>query len=161
MIYRLLLGSLSVYLVASFSGCCGMHHTAACPPATGLSVMQPAAVAAPAATYSAQYGAQYGSRQSVTVGAYDNYFQPATVTIAPGTTVTWANYGRETHTAMANDGRFDSGDIRPGASYSVTFAQPGTYYYHCCHHREMQGTIIVSAGGNAAGGNQGGQMGGY
>src|SRR5688500_4602362 len=69
-----------------------------------------------------QYGgttAHYGgtsapsvASQSVTIGLYDNYFQPATITIAPGTTVRWVNYGRHAHTVTSNDRSWDSGDVQ-------------------------------------------------
>jgi plastocyanin len=167
MIYRIFFAGLSACLVGAFSGCCCMHHTPACPPTTAFSVTQPTSVAvsqpACAAALSTTYTAQYSAAQSVTVGAYDNSFQPATITVSPGTTVQWVSYGRDTHTVTSDDRLWDSGDIRPGSSYAATFAQPGTYYYHCCHHRqEMRGTIIVSPSGAAApAGSHGGQMSGY
>jgi plastocyanin len=167
MIYRLSIGLACIF--GSISGCC-MHQAATCQPVSGVSLMQPMASTAPMSTYSANYGAQAGTTYSaqygtqggaaasVTVSAYDDYFQPATITVAPGTTVRWINYGRHTHTVMSNDGRWNSGDIQPGASYAATFTQPGTYSYHCCHHRpEMQGTVIVSPVGTAPSG----QMSGY
>jgi plastocyanin len=92
---------------------------------------------------------------TATVAAYDNRFEPSTINVQPGTTVRWVNYGHHSHTVTATDGRWDSGDIKPGASYSATFKQPGTYYYYCRHHTQdnMKGTVVVSAsGGSAAGG---------
>jgi plastocyanin len=89
----------------------------------------------------------------VTVGLYDNYFQPRTLNVQPGTTVKWVNYGRHTHTVTANNASWDSGDIAPGESYSATFRQPGTYNYHCHHHTQqrMEGTIVVGRGGEGNG----------
>jgi plastocyanin len=88
---------------------------------------------------------------TVSVAAYDNYFQPNTITVQPGTTVRFVNAGRHTHTVSSNDRRFDSGDLPPGATYTVTFTNPGTFYYFCRHHtrEKMQGTIVV---GGATGG---------
>jgi plastocyanin len=81
---------------------------------------------------------------TVNLGAYDNYFGPATVRIPPGTTVRWTNYGRHRHTVTANAGQFDSGELAPGGSYSVTFHHPGVYYYYCrLHPTEMRGTVVV------------------
>lgn len=80
---------------------------------------------------------------TVTVGAYDNYFEPKTLNVQPGTTVKWVNYGQHEHTVTSNDGRWDSGDIAPGAAYSATFQQPGTYYYYCRHHQGMRSSIVV------------------
>jgi plastocyanin len=77
---------------------------------------------------------------------YDNNFQPKTINVQPGTTVRWTNNGTHNHTVTAKNGSWDSGDIRPGATYSATFQQPGTYYYYCRHHDGMQGTIVVGRG---------------
>lgn len=84
---------------------------------------------------------------TVTVGAYDNRFEPQTINVQPGTTVRWVNYGRHAHTVTADDDSWDSGDIQPGASYSATFSRPGTYYYYCRHHTQarMQGVVVVGA----------------
>jgi plastocyanin len=89
---------------------------------------------------------------AINVGAYDNYFEPRTLNVQPGTTVRWVNYDKHSHTVTANDGRWDSGDIPPGGTYSLTFQQPVTYYY-CRHHTQdrMYGTIVVGAGGGYGG----------
>jgi plastocyanin len=99
---------------------------------------------------------------TISVGAYDNRFEPQTINVQPGTTVRWVNYGRHNHTVTSNDERWDSGDIRPGASYSATFVHPGTYYYYCRHHTQdkMQGTIVVG-GAPASGGYGGSRSPGY
>jgi plastocyanin len=80
---------------------------------------------------------------AASVGVSDNTFRPPTLTVLPGTTVRWVNSGRHTHTVTSDDGRWDSGDIPPGGSYTATFQQPGTYPYHCRHHKGMQGTVVV------------------
>jgi plastocyanin len=90
---------------------------------------------------------------TITIRAYDNYFEPKTIHVQPGTTVRWVNYGKHDHTATSSDERWDSGDIRPRATYSATFRNPGKYSYYCRHHTrdKMQGTIVVgesSASGN-------------
>lgn len=73
-------------------------------------------------------------------------FSPATLTVAPGTTVTVTNKDSVTHTVTATDSAksFDTGDI-PGGS-TVTFKAPataGTYAYICTIHTYMHGTLIV------------------
>src|SRR5262245_55744686 len=77
------------------------------------------------------------------VSAKDDSFDPATLNVQVGTTVRWTNNGKHPHTITSNDGKWDSGDLAPGASYTVTFMTAGTYRYHCKHHKGMEGTIVV------------------
>ncbi len=94
------------------------------------------------------------------VTARDDMFEPATLNIQPGTTVRWVNDGKHPHTVTDRGGKFDSGDIAPGSSYSATFQTPGTYKYHCKHHKGMEGTIVVGQTGSApAAGGVGGAKG--
>jgi len=79
----------------------------------------------------------------VDVGVYDNRFEDATVTVRPGTTVRWRNYGMHKHTVTGPGGQWDSGDLDFGQEYSATFTQPGRYEYYCRHHEGMRGTVIV------------------
>ena len=78
-----------------------------------------------------------------------NYaFHPATLRIAPGTTVTWANQDDDVHTVMnADHGHlFSSKPLNTGQSFSHTFDAPGIYPYLCSVHPFMTGAIIVKAG---------------
>jgi plastocyanin len=68
-------------------------------------------------------------------------FQPATITVAKGATVTWTNQDPVTHTITSTD--FDSGSVEQGKTYSRVFDKAGTYEYHCAIHPSMKGTIIV------------------
>ena len=77
----------------------------------------------------------------------DMKFAPETITIPIGSSVTWHDLDNKTHTATANDDSWDTGDMGPGASHSVTFGKAGTYKYHCKYHTVlgigMTGTVIV------------------
>ena len=75
-------------------------------------------------------------------------FNPATITIAVGTTVTWTNTTGAPHTVTSDDGTsFDSGLNTPisasGGTFSFTFTKAGTFAYHCQIHPFMKATIIV------------------
>ena len=83
-------------------------------------------------------------------------FNPASVTVTAGATVTWTNNDAAPHTATGDGGEFDTGTIASGGSASVTFDTPGTYTYHCTIHPNMTATIIVEAAGGTDGGNSGG-----
>jgi plastocyanin len=80
---------------------------------------------------------------TATVTLADNRFEPATITVAPGTTVRWVNYGSHKHTVTSATGAWDSGDLAPGQVYSATFTKAGTYEYFCRHHKDMRGSIVV------------------
>jgi plastocyanin len=80
----------------------------------------------------------------VSAGIIDFSFQPARLTVRPGTTVAWSNRGQVIHTVTAEDGSFDSGEIDSGQTGSITFSRPGTYRYHCTPHPFMKGEIVVS-----------------
>jgi plastocyanin len=79
------------------------------------------------------------------VWIYDNFFSPATLLVPAGTTVRWINYGFHTHTVTAQSGAWESGPVRRGAEFSLTFTEPGTYRYSCRFHPgQMAGTITVT-----------------
>jgi plastocyanin len=70
-------------------------------------------------------------------------YEPTTLTIPAGTTVTWTNTGNAPHTVTADDGSFDSGNLSGGATFSQAFAKAGTFAYHCTIHSSMTATITV------------------
>jgi len=74
------------------------------------------------------------------------FYSPANYTVKAGTAVTWVNHDGTTHSVTGDTGLFDSGPLPPGASFSYTFTQPGTYHYSCWYHSWMTGTIVVTAG---------------
>src|SRR4051812_15411806 len=87
-------------------------------------------------------GAQQEDLGAVTVSIRDGYFDPADITIAPGTTVTWVNEGNLPHTVTADNGLFGSGVLYPGDTYSVWFGGSGTVTYHCSP--SMTGSVTVA-----------------
>jgi plastocyanin len=87
----------------------------------------------------------------VTVPIRDFFFDPANITVEPGTTVMWVNEGTHPHTVTSDDGQFDSEALMPGDSFMVTFSGSGTLTYHCEIHDFMMGSVTVSdSGGEAA-----------
>lgn len=82
-------------------------------------------------------------------------FSPSTLQVTAGTTVTWKNTTSVVHTVTSgtggnHNGLFDSGNMQPGAEFSFTFSEAGTYPYYCIPHLNsgMTGTIVVIAGTN-------------
>jgi len=83
---------------------------------------------------------------SVAATVVDNRFQPATLSVTVGTTVTWTNAGTNLHTLTSADGLgLESGALQPGQTFSYTFSQPGTYQLICRQHRlnGMAAKVIV------------------
>jgi plastocyanin len=93
----------------------------------------------------------------------DFSFSPSSITIKVGETVRWTNNGPSVHRVVADGGLWDSQGLlppgtttdpygnsssTPGASFSFTFTQAGTYTYHCMNHPpsgypSFTGTVIV------------------
>jgi len=100
-------------------------------------VVSPAGGGAPSA--SAPAG---GSGQAVTIKGFA--FDPASISVTVGTTVTWTNEDGTAHTVTFDSGGVDSGHLATGATYSRTFDAPGTFAYHCAIHPSMTGTVTVT-----------------
>ena len=76
----------------------------------------------------------------------DNFtFNAMTVTVKPGTTVTWTNQDDIPHTVVSKTGVFKSKVLDTGDKFSFTFAKAGQFGYYCSLHPHMTGTIIVKA----------------
>lgn len=88
-------------------------------------------------------------------------YGPETLRIRVGETVTWRNTSDLIHTVTADPEKaidpanvrlpegaevFDSGNMRPGETFSRTFRVPGEYVYFCVPHEAagMVGRIVVS-----------------
>jgi plastocyanin len=69
-------------------------------------------------------------------------FDPKTIEVQAGDTVTWTNEDNFTHTVEV-EGQGDH-QVAPGERVSIEFDEPGTYDYVCTLHRhDMDGTVIV------------------
>ena len=90
----------------------------------------------------------------VTGISIDNFtFNPQSLTVKAGTTVTWTNKDDIPHGIAATNNAFKrSQALDTDDSYSFTFTTPGTYQYFCYVHPHMTGTIVVEAatGSNAS-----------
>ena len=86
---------------------------------------------------------------SASPGCEPECYDPSTVTISAGGTVTFVNSDTAPHTVTSGnatdgpDGVWDSSLIMIDMSYSVTLDNPGTYDYFCMVHPWMQGIVIV------------------
>lgn len=76
----------------------------------------------------------------------DNFtFSPVTITVPPGTTVTWTNRDDIVHTVADAEHPLEtrSPPLDTGEHYSRVFTVPGVYRYFCTLHPMMQGTVVV------------------
>jgi plastocyanin len=93
-----------------------------------------------------------------TVQITDKGFVPDKIEATVGQTVIWQNASTKDHTVTARGKApggpefgqeekdkplFDSGPIKPGATWEHTFAKEGTYEYMCRMDKSMTGTIVV------------------
>jgi plastocyanin len=69
----------------------------------------------------------------VVIEAAEQYFYPAQVNVAPGTTVVWKDV-QGTHDIVADDGSFASAVLFEGGIFSHSFSAPGHYRYICTLH---------------------------
>jgi plastocyanin len=73
-----------------------------------------------------------------------NAFNPSTITVAAGTTITWTNKDGVTHSVTSNTSIFDSGAMNAGGTFPHQFAAAGSYPYHCTFHPFMVATVVVN-----------------
>jgi plastocyanin len=73
----------------------------------------------------------------------DFMFNPNTLTIKAGSSVTWSNKDDEPHSVVSDAGLFRSGAMDTDESFTFKFDKPGTYHFTCSIHPRMVGTIVV------------------
>lgn len=113
----------SVAQLASLSGLQGAAPTAAAPNVTGQA-------------------------DTEIVVMKDFAFVPKDIKVKQGTTVIFVNQDQSKHTVTSDDGKFNSGDILPGKTYSYKFDVVGVFPYYCVFHGDkggvdMAGTVEV------------------
>ena len=110
--------------------------------ACGGGASAPATPSAAASASPASPSVTAAGTAAVTIASFT--FAPASLGIAPGTTVSWANQDDVAHTVAWDDGAAGSGRLSAGGTpYARTFDRPGTYAYHCSIHPSMKGTVVV------------------
>ena len=76
----------------------------------------------------------------------DSCFEPHTITVEPGTAVTWTNHDNVLHTITESEPvpLFD-GWTFPGEEFTFTFDESGTYVYGCTLHPWASGVVVVGS----------------
>ena len=76
-------------------------------------------------------------------------FVPESITVSVGTTIRWTNKDNVDHTVTSGTpgnptGRFDSGNLGAGETFSFTFDTAGIFEYYCkLHPTQMTATVTV------------------
>jgi plastocyanin len=124
--FRWLLALLLLVSLVALTACGGSQPMAS----TSSSAAPASAQAAPVAEAS--------------VRIVDFAFEPATITIKPGTTVVWTNDGPTQHTVANKEGNvWESTILEKGGVYRFRFEKAGEYPYWCTLHPSMLGAVIV------------------
>jgi len=89
-----------------------------------------------------------GTTVKIVNGAWDknqkDYYQPAEITVAKGSSISWTNEDSVVHTVTSKQqGLFDSSIISAGQAWQYEFTEEGEYQYYCIVHPWMEGTVRV------------------
>ncbi|MEP1443402.1 MAG: cupredoxin family copper-binding protein [Hyphomicrobiales bacterium] len=71
-------------------------------------------------------------------------FEPMHISVKQGDTIKWTNEDLAPHTATANEGGWDTGEIVKGDSRSIVATKGMEVDYFCAFHPHMKGTIEVA-----------------
>ena len=91
-----------------------------------------------------------GSGKSISIGMYDDYFTPKTITGKPGSTVTvnLKNNGSREHNFKIDGQKAADADVKPGEDGKATVKIPssGSVQFYCEYHKGlgMVGTVKAS-----------------
>ena len=87
-----------------------------------------------------------GGGEAAEVDIPDITFEPKSLTVKAGATVTWTNSDDIPHTVTKDGGPgpdFDSGNLDPGDTFEQTFDAAGTIDYVCQIHPGQEGSVTV------------------
>jgi plastocyanin len=84
-----------------------------------------------------------GADVTITISGFA--FTPSLASVRVGQRVAWMNADSTTHTATADNGAFDTGNIAPGTtSAPVMMTSATTLTYHCKIHPFMTASLSVT-----------------
>jgi plastocyanin len=85
----------------------------------------------------------FAQADEVTIKIENFTFNPASITVKPGTTVTWINGDDIPHSVVENNKVFKSPPLDTGQKFSMVFNATGEVNYFCGFHNHMTGKIVV------------------
>ena len=92
--------------------------------------------------------ADTGGGKTARVAMKDTKFEPKSLTVAKGTTVTWTNDDSVNHDVTKDAGpgpdfASGNGDLAKGDTFEQTFNTPGKVDYVCTVHPDMKASLTV------------------
>jgi plastocyanin len=89
-----------------------------------------------------------GGAKAAKVSMKNIQFNPKSITVAKGGTVTWTNDDTASHDVSKQSGpgpsfKSGTGNLAKGDTYKQTFKAAGTIKYQCTVHPGMTGTVTV------------------
>lgn len=124
----------------------GTEQSAPATPGDSGTIQYPAAETPTESKPVAQADEADSAQATNEISIVDFTYDPATLTVEKGTTVTWTNKDTVPHTVTSDT--FTSASMNPGQTYSFTFDTVGIFDYHCAFHPNMKGKIVVTAAKN-------------
>jgi plastocyanin len=106
----------------------------------------PQAAAANSQADRSESGSGDANAESITVRIKGMRFEPASITVEPGTTVTWIQEDGAPHTVTGTAGELRSDTLMGGQRFSHTFSEAGSFDYACNFHPMMKGKVVVTDG---------------
>ena len=134
----------AVVLVAApllVAGCTSTSNPSPSPSTATVSATTTAATSNASTSIATSSPSTSAASQTVVIQGFS--FQPASITIQTGASVTWRNDDSVSHQIVSNTNAFGSSVLNAGGSYTHAFDQAGTYPYHCGIHPYMTGTVTV------------------
>ncbi len=141
---KMKLAPVLVLAVVLTSGCVSYQAISETAATQSTATTQPATQQETSTTLAAGATTTIAAAKTVDVEIRNSAFSPKTITINKGDTVRFTNYDSTEHSATSDNGRFDSGLLPKGQSWSKTFNEAGTYNYHCSPHPYMKAAIVVA-----------------
>jgi plastocyanin len=85
-----------------------------------------------------------GALDTASVLIFDNGYNPSSVTVAPGGTVTWVWTGNNAHGVTFDDGTIAPSTVQSVGTYSVRFPRAGNFSFFCTvHGRTVESGVVT------------------
>lgn len=70
-------------------------------------------------------------------------FNPTILEVRPGDQIRWTNWDISPHTATAEDGSWDTGELQKGQSATVMVSEDISTAYLCAFHPNMRAQLVI------------------